>query len=63
MTYESNSSRTIHLSEHLSDKKLTEILVRCEEAVTKGTAQMHDYKTFVSCAEELTRRTGLRKTG
>ena len=63
MNYEPGSSRIAHLSEHLSDEKLTEMLVRCEEAVTKGTAQMRDYKTFVWCAEELTRRTGLRKTG
>lgn len=47
----------------LSDEKLTEILVRCEEAVSKGTAQMRDYTTFVVCAEELTRRTSLLKTG
>ncbi len=47
----------------LSDEKLSEILARCEDAVTKGTAQMRDYTTFVVCAEELTRRTGLLKTG
>lgn len=46
----------------LSDEKLAEMLVRCEDAVTKGTAQISDYQTFVSCAEELTRRTGV-KTG
>ncbi len=59
MTSRTSSSRT----HSLSNEKLTEMIVRCEEAVTKGTAQMRDYETFVWCAEELTRRTSLLKTG
>ncbi len=59
MTFRTSSSQT----NILSNEKLTEMIVHCEEAVTKGTAQMRDYETFVWCAEEMTRRTSLLKTG
>ncbi|HET9026503.1 MAG TPA: hypothetical protein VFN07_03140 [Trueperaceae bacterium] len=41
----------------LSNEELSEIISRCEGAITDGSAQIDDYEAFVICQKELARRT------
>ena len=42
---------------YLSNEELSEIISRCEGAITDGSAQIDDYEAFVICQKELARRT------
>ena len=42
--------------QHLLRQDLLTLIRQIEDAVHRGTAQMHDYETFVLCKEELARR-------
>ena len=41
----------------LSDDELSRIIVRCENAIAEGTAEVGDYEAFVLAQKELVRRT------
>lgn len=41
----------------LSDEELNRIIVRCENAIAEGTAEIGDYEAFVLAQKELVRRT------
>ncbi len=41
----------------LSDDELSRIIVRCENAIAEGTAEINDYEAFVLAQKELVRRT------
>ena len=41
----------------LSDDELSRIIVRCENAIADGTAEIGDYEAFVLAQKELVRRT------
>ena len=42
---------------HLSNEELSEIISKCESAITDGSAEIEDYEAFVLCQKELARRT------
>jgi hypothetical protein len=41
----------------LSDEQLGEVIARCEDAISDGTAVVDDYEAFVLAQKELARRT------
>lgn len=42
---------------YLSNEQLSEIIAKCEGAITDGSAEIEDYEAFVVCQKELARRT------
>jgi len=54
MVQERNSMDTIR---YLSNEELSEIITKCEGAITDGSAEIEDYEAFVLCQKELARRT------
>lgn len=42
---------------YYSNEELSEIISKCETAITDGTAEIEDYEAFVLCQKELARRT------
>lgn len=42
---------------YLSNEELSEIITRCESAISEGSAGIDDYEAFVLCQKELARRT------
>lgn len=42
---------------YYSNEELSEIITRCESAITDGSAEIEDYEAFVLCQKELARRT------
>jgi hypothetical protein len=43
--------------ERLSNEQLSQVIARCEHAISDGSAQVTDYETFVLAQKELARRT------
>lgn len=43
--------------ERLSNDQLSELIARCEHAISDGSAQVVDFETFVLAQKELARRT------
>ena len=41
----------------LSNEQLSEVIARCEDAISDGTAAVTDYEAFVLAQQELARRT------
>jgi len=41
---------------YLSSRELRDIVERCEEVITAGSAQIEDYEAFVICQQELANR-------
>ncbi len=41
----------------LSNEELSDIIARCESAISDGSAEIEDYEAFVLCQKELARRT------
>lgn len=41
----------------LSDEELNRLIVRCENAIADGTAEIGDYEAFVLAQKEIVRRT------
>ncbi|MFO7546087.1 MAG: hypothetical protein R6W77_11415 [Trueperaceae bacterium] len=54
MVQERTSMDTIR---YLSNEELSEIITKCEGAITDGSAEIEDYEAFVLCQKELARRT------
>lgn len=42
---------------NLNNEELSDIIARCETAISDGTAEIEDYEAFVLCQKELARRT------
>lgn len=42
---------------NLNNEELSDIIARCERAISDGTAEIEDYEAFVLCQKELARRT------
>ncbi len=42
---------------NLNNEELSDIIARCELAISDGTAEIEDYEAFVLCQKELARRT------
>ncbi len=42
---------------YYSNVELSEIISKCETAITDGSAEIEDYEAFVLCQKELARRT------
>ncbi len=42
---------------YLSNEELSEIITKCESAISDGSAEIEDYEAFVLCQKELARRT------
>ncbi|MBX3142428.1 MAG: hypothetical protein KF813_01625 [Trueperaceae bacterium] len=42
---------------YYSNEELSEIIAKCENAISDGTAEIEDYEAFVLCQKELARRT------
>jgi hypothetical protein len=43
--------------EALSNEQLSEVIARCEDAISDGSAAVGDYEEFVLAQQELARRT------
>lgn len=41
----------------MSNEELSDIISRCESAISEGSAEIEDYEAFVLCQKELARRT------
>ncbi|CAN5646317.1 hypothetical protein BH23DEI1_BH23DEI1_13170 [soil metagenome] len=41
----------------LSNEQLSEVIARCEDAISDGTAAVGDFESFVLAQQELARRT------
>lgn len=54
MVQEQNAMEAIR---YLSNEELSEIITKCEGAITDGSAEIEDYEAFVLCQKELARRT------
>lgn len=43
--------------EALSNEELRDLIIRCEEAIAEGDAQVNTFEAFIRCQQELSRRT------
>jgi hypothetical protein len=41
----------------MSNEELSDIIAKCESAISAGSAEIEDYEAFVLCQKELARRT------
>ena len=41
----------------MSNEELSDIIAKCETAISDGTAEIEDFEAFVLCQKELARRT------
>jgi hypothetical protein len=52
-----NTSASGERIETLSNEQLGEVIARCEDAISDGSAAVDDYEAFVLAQQELARRT------
>ena len=46
-----------HSIKQMSNEELSDVISRCEHAISEGSAEIEDYEAFVLCQKELARRT------
>jgi hypothetical protein len=51
------TNQTSEQIRYLTNEELSEIIGRCELAISEGSAEIADYEAFVLCQKELARRT------
>ncbi len=43
--------------QNFTNQELRDIIARCEDVISDGSARIEDYEAFVLCQQELSRRT------